>query len=389
MKILITTDWYHPVINGVVTSVLNLETQLCRLGHEVRILTLAENMHSRKEGDAYYVRSCSAGKIYPNARVAISVKSPYVEEMIRWKPDVIHSQCEFTSFPFAKRIARETKAPILHTYHTVYEDYTHYFSPNPVVGKQLAEWFTRRIAGRVDAMIAPTEKVRELLSGYGIQKPIYTIGSGIEIERFSKRAPEPELENLRRTYGITEGQTVLVTVGRLAKEKNIEEILYGLAARQQRGFLYLLVGDGPHRPSLEALVRELGLSGQVRFTGMIEPEQVPAHYQLGDLYVSASSSETQGLTYLEALASGLPALCRRDDCLRGIIYEEGNGMLYHNQEELARKLEVLLGDPALRRQLGGAAIRSVQPWSVEQFGAQIEAVYRVLAGNTQGLVKAG
>lgn len=389
MKILITTDWYRPVINGVVTSVLNLETQLRRLGHEVRVLTLAENMHSRKEGDVYYIRSCGVGKIYPNARAAMSMKSPYMEEMIRWKPDVIHSQCEFTSFPFARRIARETKAPILHTYHTVYEDYTHYFSPNRVVGKQLVEWFSRRIAGRVDAMIAPTEKVRKLLSGYGIQKPIYTIGSGIATERFRKRAAEPELENLRRAYGIGEGQKVLVTVGRLAKEKNIEEILYSLAEREQKDFLYLLVGDGPHRPSLEALVRELGLSGQVRFTGMIEPEQVPAHYQLGDLFVSASSSETQGLTYLEALASGLPVLCRRDDCLRGILYEGRNGMLYHTQEEFARKLDVLLGDTALRRQLGGAAIRSAEPWSVEQFGEQIEAVYRVLAGNAQDLTKAG
>ena len=127
MKILITTDWYRPVINGVVTSVLNLTEQLEKRGYEVKVLTLSRNCHSYKEENVIYAGSVGMGKIYPQARVKIPVVArEYMEELLAWNPDLIHSQCEFSTFFLAKRIAGELDIPIIHTYHTVYEDYTHY-----------------------------------------------------------------------------------------------------------------------------------------------------------------------------------------------------------------------------------------------------------------------
>ena len=119
MKILLTSDWYEPVVNGVVTSVRNLKRELEKKGHEVRVLTLSENRDSRKEGDVYYIHSHSAGLVYPNARVTLPVAHPYVQELMDWKPDIVHSQCEFTTFWFARRIAFRTGAPLIHTYHTI------------------------------------------------------------------------------------------------------------------------------------------------------------------------------------------------------------------------------------------------------------------------------
>ena len=135
MKVLITTDWYYPVINGVVTSVQTLAAELKKRGNEVRILTLSRNHQSYREGGVYYAGSVGAGRIYPQARLKLPVSGKCIKELILWKPDIIHSQCEFSTFLMAKKIAKELQIPIVHTYHTVYEDYTHYFSPRKKWGE--------------------------------------------------------------------------------------------------------------------------------------------------------------------------------------------------------------------------------------------------------------
>ena len=225
---------------------------------------------------------------------------------------MVHSQCEFTTFWFAAKIAKAAGAPLLHTYHTVYEDYTHYFSPNRAFGKRAAAVFSRLVLGRVDGVIVPTDKVKRLLEGYGVRQPIWTVPSGIDCARFRKarreRKERPAGASLR-----------LLFLGRLAREKNLEELLIWMAGSRGKNYHLLVVGDGPYRPELEALAGRLGLYGRVEFAGMVPPEQTAFWYQKGDVFVCASRSETQGLTYLEALAAGLPAVCRADDCLEGVI----------------------------------------------------------------------
>ena len=123
MKILITTDLFKPAINGVVTSIMNLEKELEEQGHEVRILSVSSNSTSYKEGNVYYIKSMPS-HIYPEVRVPFSRANDMVKELIAWNPDVVHSQCEFFSYGFAKRIADATGASLVHTYHTLYEQYT-------------------------------------------------------------------------------------------------------------------------------------------------------------------------------------------------------------------------------------------------------------------------
>src|SRR5699024_12144603 len=126
MKILLTSDWYYPVVNGVVRSILNLKKYLEDKGHEVKVLTLSNSRKTYKENQIYYIGSLSAGRIYPEARISPLLRNREILELINWKPDLIHSQCEFSTFIMAKKIARKTNAPLVHTYHTIYEDYTHY-----------------------------------------------------------------------------------------------------------------------------------------------------------------------------------------------------------------------------------------------------------------------
>ena len=266
--------------------------------------------------------------------------------------------------------------PLVHTYHTVYEDYTHYFSPSVRWGRRAAAVFSRWITGQTDCVIAPTGKVRQLLLGYGVERPVLVIPSGIDLRRF-RRPRDPMAEAvLRASLEIPAGRTVLLFVGRLAAEKNVEELLELRKALGDRPVTLLLVGDGPHRQALEARAAELGLAApDVIFAGQVPPEQVADWYRLGTVFVSASTSETQGLTYAEALASGLPVLCRADPCLDGVIRRGENGWQYETAEAFLRQMETILEDSALVTSMGAATAASAEPFSAERFARRVEAVY--------------
>lgn len=376
MKILMTSDWYSPAVNGVVTSVKNLRRELERRGHEVRVLTLSQTTHSREEDGVTYLGSVAAGLIYPGARLRTALAVKWVRDLVEWGPDVVHSQCEFSTFFLARRIAEELNIPLVHTYHTVYEDYTHYFSPSVRFGKKAVALFSRWVASQTDCMIAPTGKVRLLLRDYGVRKPVFVVPSGIDLRRFGGEADPWRMAVLRASLHIPQDRLILVSVGRLAEEKNLEELLRCRAAMGPGHVTLLLVGDGPDRPRLEALAGSLGLEApDVVFAGQVAPEQVADWYQLGDLFVSASTSETQGLTYVEALAAGVPALCRMDPCLAGVIREGENGWQYRDEADFQRKLDAFVAQPHRREQLAQNARRSAEPFSAERFAQRAEAIY--------------
>ena len=377
MKILITSDWYTPAVNGVVTSVLNLRRELEARGHEVRVLTLSQDLRSSVRDGVTRIGSVPVGLIYPGARLRAVLAGRYVRELVEWGPEVVHSQCEFSTFFLARRIAEELDVPLVHTYHTVYEDYTHYFSPSVRLGRRAVETLTRWVAGLSDCIIAPTGKVRTLLEDYGVTVPVFVVPSGIDLRRFRREAVPGCRAAMLESLGVPAENLVLVSVGRLAEEKNLEELLAFRAALGDQGVTLLIVGDGPHRPQLEQLAAQLGLTTPaVVFAGMVPPEQVADWYRLGDLFVSASSSETQGLTYAEALAAGVPALCRADPCLTGVIREGENGWQYRDEQDFMNKLEWFRCHPDRWAELDRQAAASADDFSAETFAARMEAIYR-------------
>ena len=377
MKILITTDWYVPTVNGVVTSVLNLQKELLLRGHEVRVLTLSRTQHSYTRDNVAYLGSIGAGKIYPGARMKTVLSGNQIREILAWKPDIIHSQCELSTFLPAKKIAKKLNIPLIHTYHTVYEDYTHYFSPNQIWGREMAAALSRLVLRRTNCVIAPTEKVKSLLTQYHIDQEIRVIPTGITLEEFAVETPPERLLALKRSLNIPENNRVLLYVGRLAKEKNLEEVLRYYGDLRSEGVTFLLVGDGPNRASLEQLTARLELERRVVFAGMIAPEKVADYYHLGNLFVSASGSEAQGLTYLEALASGVPILCRRDDCLKGVVIDGQNGWQYQDEEDFMKKLSTFLQDGSLGERMSRNARQLAQEnFSAATFAERAEAVYR-------------
>ena len=376
MKILITTDWYQPVINGVVTSTIGLAQGLESMGHDVRILTLSGSLRSYQEDNVTYIGSVSVGLLYPNARLKMALTHRYIQELIDWKPDIVHSQCEFSTFFLAKKIAQTCHAPLVHTYHTVYEDFTHYFSPNVRLGRMMAAAFSRRILAKTQAVIAPTGKVSAMLARYGVRQPIYTVPSGLNLDRLMQVESDTERSRLRGKLGIADQDSLFVYLGRLAREKNIEELFALLKEQAPPRTRLLLVGDGPHRESLERLADEMNLSQRVIFAGMVQPDQVWKYYKIGDVFVSASQSETQGLTYIEAMASGLPVLCRKDPCLDAVIRQGDNGFMYTSAEQFGSISKSLFSSPDYRRTIGQAAQESARNhFSVSGFAEAVNDVY--------------
>lgn len=372
MKILITTDLYLPSVNGVVTSVLSLVHGLEARGHEVRILTLSDTVHTHTEGNVIYLSSFGVGRLYPGIRIRGFCSGTVLRELIRWHPDAVHSQCEFSTFAIARKIARRCGVPLIHTYHTVYEDYTHYFSPSVRMGRAMAARFSRHIANRADAVIAPTEKVRRLLEGYRVGTPVSVIPTGLEL---SPTAP-PSPDGLRGRIGIPKGCRVLLFLGRLAQEKNIPELFRLLACPGLYDAVLVLVGDGPWRAELERQVRRQQLSGRVFFAGMVPHTQVGEYYRLADVFVNASGSETQGLTYIEAMAEGLPVVCRADPCVEGLIENGQTGFACGSLAEMAMAVEELLRNPSLRDRITDTAAAKIRDvYTSGAFAAAVEALY--------------
>ena len=379
MKILITTDLYTTDTNGVVTSVKNLQNELVKLGHDVRVLTLSENRHSRKDGMVHYIRSMPFG-IYPDVRMPLSYNHKLIKELIEWKPDVIHSQCEFFSFQFAKKISKKTGAPIIHTYHTMYEHYTTYVIPGKKLGLKLLKVVLRNRLKKVDMLVAPTRKVERSLRGFGLENPISVIPTGINLGQHHLRITEEERLAKRRELGIADSEKVLINLGRLGYEKNVDELItfYAKASKDNDTLRFMIVGDGPARESLRKRASELGVSEKVIFTGMVDPHKVQEYYQLGDVFVSASTSETQGLTYVEAAANGLPLLCRYDDCLEDVIRQGENGYTYTSDEEFFESINAIASNPEWLGSAGKLSEEIATTFDKEVFAGSIEKIYSSL-----------
>lgn len=383
MKILLTTDTWVPTVNGVVRSVELLYHELLRLGHDVRVLTLSDTSKSYQDGNVFYLGSVSADKVYPDTRIGLRLFSHWLGVIEEWGPDIIHSQTEFSTFIPACELVRRCGCPLVHTYHTKWEDYTHYLIPSERIGKATAEFCTRVVAGYCYGIITPTDKIRTMLEGYGVKCPLFTVPTGIDLRAFQPvQDGGTERRAMREELGLPEDAAVLVAVGRLAAEKDHEKLLDLLAERDAAKRPWLVfVGDGPNRAKLEAQTHRLGLDSTVRFVGMVAPEQVPRWYRMGDAFVCASQTETQGLTYFEALACGLPAICRADPCLDGVIVNGVNGWQWRTDAEFFDALDTLYADEALHEKLTQGALETAARYSSEHFAQQVLAVYREAIDN--------
>ena len=375
MRIGLFTDTYFPQVSGVATSIRTLKTELEKQGHAVFIFTTTDKDVNRYE-DWQIIRIPSVPFFaFKDRRFAYRGFSKALEIAKQYQLDIIHTQTEFSLGLLGIWIARELKIPVIHTYHTQYEDYVHYIAKGMLIRPSMVKYLVRGFLHDVDGVICPSEIVRDLLSDYKVKVEKRVIPTGIELAKFER--PEIEQENLtelRSKLEIQDDEKMLLSLSRISYEKNIQAVLAAFADVLKEEKVKLVVaGDGPYLNDLKEQAQKLEIQDSVVFTGMIAPSETALYYKAADFFISASTSETQGLTYLESLASGTPVIAHGNPYLDNLISDKMFGTLYYGEHDLAGAiLEALIATPDMDEHTLSAKLYEI---SAENFGKRVHEFY--------------
>ncbi len=341
MRIGLFTDSYPPYINGVSTSVAMLKKALEQKGHTVYVVTVSNNAlkHEYNEKEKILKIPGIPIGIY-DYRLSSIYPVTLINTMKKWNLDVIHSHTEFGIGILARLFAKQIHVPLVHTYHTLYEDYTHYITHGyfDKSSKKIVEYLTKFYCDKTaNELIVPTNKIYSLFKDkYQFTKNIHIIPTGIEVDRFfEENIDKKEVELLKKKLGFKRNEFVILFVGRLAEEKNVEFLInaHKKLVEYDDKIKLLIVGDGPDKQKYEKLSETLGLEKNIIFNGKAAWEEIPIYYHASNIFSTASTTETQGLTVIEAMAAGVPPLCIDDESFRGTVTDELNGRIYKNEEE--------------------------------------------------------
>ena len=229
MRVLITTEFYLPFQCGVTTAVLNERKCLETLGHEVRILTIADSKKSYFKDGVYYMRS-NLPKLYKDSNATLAFWDSLLDDVFAWHPDLVHSQCEFFTMVYAKKVSRKLHIPLVHTCHTDFDEYGVHFTKSDRLWKWLTSTSIPKLLKRIDHIICPTQKTHDLLVGYGVKNPIETFPSGVDLGVYRQSLSEDERFRLRTDLGFEPEDTVFVSVCRLSEEKKVDESIEHFAS---------------------------------------------------------------------------------------------------------------------------------------------------------------
>lgn len=343
MRIGLFTDTYTPDINGVVSSVMTLQKELERNDHDVYIITNHKAMTTKREGNILRLPGLELKWLY-----GYKLSTPYHfsarDEIKKMKLDIIHVHTEFGVGMFGRIVAKYLHVPVVTTYHTMYEDYTHYINKFDIeevekATRKVVGTFSRALGDHAQAVISPSEKTKETLLNYGVTTPIYVVPTGLNFDKFNRASIHLEdVKMIRKQYGIQDTDKLIVYVGRVATEKSIDIPIEGFRYIDDPSIKFLIVGGGPSLSDLKEMVKTFQLENKVIFTDKKKPEDIPAYYASADCFVSASLTETQGMTYIEAMACGLPVFARFDEVLEDLVIEGDSGYLFETPQEFAKKL---------------------------------------------------
>lgn len=372
MRIGIFTDTYFPQVSGVSTSIKVLTDQLRKMGHTVIIFTTTDPKATEEEEDIVRLASIPFFA-FKDRRIALSGAGKAFRIAKKYNLDIIHTQTEFSLGLLAKALGGLLGIPTVHTYHTMYEKYLHYIADGKLLTPTHVGYLTRNFCNQTHGVIAPSQMTKDTLLGYGVLQEIHVIPTGISIPEYDEDAAKA----LREKLGYSRQHIVLLSLSRLSKEKNIMALVRSMPKLLQQDTRYRLciVGDGPEKAELEAVVRQLNLEAVVSFVGEVKNEHVGQYYQMADVYLNASESETQGLTYLEALVNRLPVIAKETDYLKEIISRPAFGKLFKTDEELANTVISFVSEKAAREASCDTQHHLLEDISSETFARRVLSVY--------------
>lgn len=392
MRVGIFTESYPPLVNGVSTSILMLEHALTKLGHEVFIITVSDNKKDyvlENNGHILRLPSVNLANCYDYKMTSVyPIKA--VNMIKKMNLDVIHSNVEFTVGIFARVVSEQLSIPLVHTYHTNWEDYTHYITKNKKILDDICKKLLKYLVvffedKTVTELIVPSNKIyNHFKDKYKFTKNIHIIQTGIETSKFYKENfNQKDINSLKKKLGIKKKDFVVMTVSRLAKEKSVDRIInnHKELVKKYSNMKLLIVGDGPDIDKLKDEAKSLGVSDSVIFTGKVPLSDIPIYYQLGNVFVTASKSETQGLTVVEAISSSLPVVAVKDDSFVNSVIEEFNGFVFTDDEKYINSISKLYEDKDLYNRLSNQSRLLSADFSSEYFALKVLKVYETAIEN--------
>lgn len=384
MRVALFTDTYPPEINGVATSSQTLANALIQNGNQVLVVTTNSegNTMTYKDG-IIRIPGAELKKMY-GYRLAGFYNKEAMKIVRKFNPEVVHCQTEFGIGWFSRIVARRLDIPLVYTYHTMYEDYTYYITKGHLerIAKSFMRNYVRMLISHATCFITPSSKTKDYMRRIGIDKYANVIPTGVDFNKFfPENIDKNVVLEIKKKHGIDPNKFTLLSLGRIAQEKSIDFCIRGFAQflkdHPEAKAQMVIVGTGPAVEELKELAKKLGHEKDVIFTGPCPPSEVQNYYALGNAFASASLSETQGLTYMEAMAAHLYVLARFDHNLLDVISNGNTGYFFENEEEFSKKL-MLVYEMYQKKdtKMLEDAITSIDNYSLNTFYNRILEVYR-------------
>lgn len=371
LNIGIFTDSYTPYISGVVRSIETFRRDLERLGHNIYIFA-PDYPNAKPEKNVFRYLSLPAptqpGFFFP---IPISFRLSFTVNNL--KLDIVHVHTPFLMGSLGAVMARRFNLPLLFTYHTLYQSYTHYLPMGRNISTHIIKNWNRNFCNRCDMIIAPSIFVKDLICDEGVTKPVRVIPTGINVQDYCGN----DQLWLRKRCGIAADEKILLHVGRLAREKNVGFIIDAAAelVKYNSRFKLVIVGTGTEEEELKNLCSQKKLDRHVIFTGQVTHGELLKCFAGGDIFVFASRSETQGIVLAEAKASGMPVVALNSPCMDGILTDGDDGFLVETLDAFVQKVRLLLENEKTAREMGHKARTTAVSFSAPLLAEKLAKVY--------------
>lgn len=383
MRVLMVSDVYFPRVNGVSTSIQTFRRELPACGVSVDLIA-PQYPNETEEPDLWRVPSRYLAFDPEDRMMRRSHVDRLLPQLQARAYDLLHIQTPFIAHYAGLKLGRALGIPAVTTYHTFFEEYLHHYAKVLPAGmtRAVARRFSRGQCNATAGVIAPSTAMRDALQRYGVTVPIEIIPTGIPLAHFSGG----DGPGFRQKHAIGTEREMALFVGRVAHEKNIDLLLHvAHRLRHERpNFLLVIAGEGPALPHLEQLAAKLDLGQHIRFIGYLDRANALIDcYRASDVFVFGSTTETQGLVLLEAMAMGVPVVAIPAMGAKDILLPQQGCVCANNEvEDFASKLGRLLGDMKHRKQLADEARRFAQTWSAPATAERLAAFYRQVKART-------